>query len=189
MFMGRKSKNSFIATCHFSVGRCALFFGGLLCICLSGCGELNKASDDVKTATRNTKNNLKRIQQRGTVDMQVLPKLLAILDSYAAYDQSHGNGPMNWQQLIEGAGLVNSEMGGEATQLREAKREGYEIVFGQPLSKYVSVDDAFHVLAFQKNTIHSSGWVLFGDGEIMKISSKEFTELSKLGDRPPKKTP
>jgi hypothetical protein len=150
-------------------------------VALSGCSDLKKASDDVKSTTKRTKRNLKNIQQHMAVDPLVNQKFTQILGAYKAYNEKQGRGPANWRELKQGGGMA---MIG-SSWIDEARREGYTVVFGQPLLDYIRYDDAFHVLAYDQNTTTRGGWVLFGDGTMEKISAKEFKELTKIGDAPP----
>ena len=156
-----------------------VFAGIAMSLAVTGCGEVQQAAKDSAGAAKATKKKLDKLQQYGKVDPLVRIKMESIYKSYQSFEEQNGRGPNDWLELIRAAQLPSSAS--DATQLREAKREGYEIVFGQKLSDFAEQEGPW-LMAYDNRAALSMGWVMYADGTIEQVGANQFSELSRMGD-------
>ncbi len=144
----------------------------LVCIPLisSGCGDLKQAKRDIKQTTKNTKDQLKKIKQRGTVDPMVNDRFEEIRKAYIGFYEKRGRGPSNWQELRQGSSMV----GGQLARIKDAKTEGYTVVWNLEIGKYLKLEDHAYVLAYDRDAPNRGGWVLLVDDTREKMSKNDF---------------
>ena len=128
--------------------------------------DLKKAKQDVKDTRKNTLGTLKKLQQRGSVDLEVQQSFNAVYDAYAAFSKKEGRPPKGWNEVLKVAK--------QAGWVQEAKRRGLSMAWNVPIKGYLRANAGDHLLFFDEQATVTSGWAMQVDGSIISVNSREL---------------
>jgi hypothetical protein len=152
------------------------FAGVLMLLCsIAGCGPVQQharqTSQKIKDTANNVKQNLRKIQMHGEVDLEVMSQLTAVHQAYQAHLDKKSAPPKDWTDLES----VASQPG----VVQEAKRQGAFIRFETTGDQIADESRQADILFAITSANDGSRWAMQFGGNVVSITDAEYAALPK----------
>ncbi len=108
---------------------------------------------------------IERIRQHGQIDLEVQQQMEAVLAGYRVSLEEQGQGPADWNALIQA--------GRSTILIEDARQRGTRLAFGLDPSQWSDPAMQDTILGLMPNA-DGGGWALEVDGTIRELSGVEF---------------
>ena len=154
-----------ILTRLFAISFAILLAGG----CQQVAKDLKKAKSDIEKTKSNTIKNLNRIQQHGSVDIEVRMQFEEVYQAYTNFIQTKQRPPRSWYEL--------ETVAKTPSLIQEVQRRGVEIVFNVPVIELASSENDQSLLLVENAAKSSEGWAMTVTGAIQKVTAEQLKTI------------